>query len=93
MLEFNSLNDWPSVDAELRRNIRALYNFGHKVTLNTFLDNLQHRVTELSQAEVTLRRTGNNRDYLAKLATVREELAHLQQQIMFATLLDQKPEE
>jgi hypothetical protein len=92
MCEFNSLDDWPHVDAELRRNIRALYNFGHKLALFKFLENLQQRVTELSQAEITLRRTGNNREYLAKLATVQEELAHLQQQLMFATLLDEKPE-
>ena len=92
MLEFNSLNDWPFVDAELRRSIRALYSFGHQMQLQTMLSNLQHRVTELSRAEITLRRTGNNRDYLAKLATVREELAQLQQYIMFATLLDQKPD-
>lgn len=92
MREFNSLDDWPIVDAELRRSIRPLYNFKHKATLYTMLDNLQHRVTELSRVEVTLRRTGNSHDYLAKLTTVREELAQMQQYIMFATLLDQKPE-
>lgn len=93
MREFNSLDDWPIVDAELRRSIRYLHDIINRIKLGRMLDNLQHRVTELSKAEIILRRTGNSRDYLAKLATVREELAQLQQYIMFATLIDQKPEE
>lgn len=92
MLEFNSLNDWPWVDAELRRSLRALHNFNSKQQLSKMLDNLQHAITELSKSEITLRRTGNSTEYLAKLAIVREQLAHLQQWLVFATLVDTKSE-
>ena len=57
------------------------------------LDNLQLAVTELSKSEVDMRRTGYNKTYLANLVTVKEQLAHLQQWITFATLIDKKPEE
>jgi hypothetical protein len=57
------------------------------------LDNLQHAVTELSKSEIDMRRTGYNKTYLANLATVREQLVHLQQWLMFATLIDKKPEQ
>ena len=93
MREFNSLNDWPRVDQELRRTLGFLNDFGSKRQLAKMLDNLQQAVTELSKSEVDMRRTGYNKDYLAKLATVREQLAHLQQWITFATLIDKKPEE
>lgn len=93
MLEFNSLNDWPWVDAELRRAMGALHDFGSKRQLAKFLDNLQQAVTELSKSEVDMRRTGYDKTYLANLATVREQLAHLQQWMTFATLIDKKPEE
>jgi hypothetical protein len=91
--EFNSLNDWGRVDAELRRSLRALHDFGSKKQLAKMLDNLQHAVTELSKSEIDYRRTMNSTIYLAKLATVREQLHHLQQWLMFATLIDTKPEE
>ena len=93
MREFNSLNDWPSVDAELRHALRALHDFGAKRQLAKMLDNLQLAVTELSKAEIDYRRTTNSTIYVAKLATVREQLAHLQQWLVFATLIDKKPEE
>lgn len=90
--EFNSLNDWPLVDQQLRRNMRALHNLQHQRQVAKMRDNLYHSVTELSKAEIDYRRTLNNTVYLSKLATVREQLAHLQQWLMFATLIDTKPE-
>jgi hypothetical protein len=92
MREFNSLNDWPRVDQEIRRALGFLNDFGSKRQLAKMLDNLQQAVTELSKSEVDMRRTGYNKTYLAKLAIVREQLAHLQQWITFATLIDKKPE-
>jgi len=93
MREFNSLNDWPWVDQELRRALRSLHDFGSKRQLAKMLDNLQLAVSELSKSEIDMRRTGYNKTYLANLATVREHLAHLQQWLVFATLIDKKPEE
>jgi hypothetical protein len=93
MLEFNSLNDWPWVDMEIRRALGFLNDFGSKRQLAKMLDNLQLAVTELSKSEVDMRRTGYNKTYLANLVTVKEQLAHLQQWITFATLIDKKPEE
>jgi len=92
MYEFNSLNDWPWVDQELRRALRALHDDGSKRQLSKFRDNLYHSVTELSKSEIDMRRTGYDKDYVAKLATVQEHLAHLQQWLVFATLIDKKPE-
>jgi len=93
MREFNSLNDWPWVDQELRRALRALHDSGSKRQLAKFRDNLHHSVTELSKSEIDMRRTGYDKDYLAKLATVQEHLAHLQQWLVFATLIDKKSEQ
>lgn len=93
MREFNSLNDWPLVDAELRRALRSLHDFGSKRQLSKMLDNLQLAITELSKSEIDMRRTGYDKTYLANLATVREHLAHLQQWLVFATLIDKKPEQ
>jgi hypothetical protein len=93
MHEFNSLDDWPLVDSGLRSSLMRLHDFGSKRQLSKMLDNLQLAVTQLSKAEVDMRRTGYNKNYLANLATVREQLAHLQQWLTFATLLDKKPEE
>ena len=92
MYEFNSLNDWSRVDSELRRALRSLHDFGSKKQLAKMLDNLQLAVTELSKSEIDMRRTGYTQTYLANLATVREHLAHLQQWLVFATLIDKKPE-
>jgi hypothetical protein len=91
--EFNSLNDWALVNQQLRSVIRPLYNQQHRRQLLKMHDNLYHSVTELSKAEIDYRRTSNSTVYLAKLATVREQLTHLQQWLVFATLVDKKPEE
>jgi hypothetical protein len=93
MIEFNSLNDWPLVDQQLRRNLIALHDFGSKRQLAKMLDNLQLAITELSKSEIDMRRTGYDKTYLANLAIVREHLAHLQQWLVFATLIDKKPQE
>ena len=93
MREFNSLNDWPLVDAELRSALRALHDSGSKRQLSKMRDNLYHSVTELSKSEIDMRRTGYDKTYLANLATVREHLTHLQQWLVFATLIDKKPQE
>ena len=93
MLEFNSLLDWPHVDAECRRSLMRLHDFKSKRQLAKMLDNLQLAVTELSKADIDMRRTGYDKTYLARLATVREQLQHLQQWLVFATLIDKKPQE
>jgi hypothetical protein len=93
MHEFNSLNDWPLVNQQLRSTIRPLYNQQHRRQLFKMHDNLYHSITELSKAEIDLRRTGNSLLYLEQLVKCRQELQELQQWLMFATLLDEKPEE
>lgn len=93
MNEFNSLDDWALLDQQLRRNVRALYNWQHQRQLHKMRDNLYHSVTELSKREIDYRRTGNSVHYLEQLAKCKQELQELQQWLMFATLLDTKPEE
>jgi hypothetical protein len=92
MLEFNSLNDWPLVDQQLRRNVQAIHNYSHRRTCQKMLQNLQDAITLLSKAEISQRRTGYNNDYVAALATVQHNLSHLRQWLMFATLIDTNPE-
>ena len=97
MYEFNSLNDWPWVDQELRRALRALHDSGSKRQLAKMRDNLYHSVTELSKAEIDVRRTScspaSSNIYLEKLAKCKQELQEVQQWLVFATLIDKKPEE
>jgi hypothetical protein len=97
MLEFNSLNDWSRVDQELRRALRALHDDGSKRQLSKMRDNLYQSITELSKAEIEVRRTScgptSSRLYLEKLAKCRQELQEVQQWLVFATLIDKKPEE
>jgi hypothetical protein len=93
MNEFNSLDDWALLDQQLRRNVQALYNWQHQRQLHKMRDNLYHSVTELSRAEIDARRTGNYTQHNLQLTKCKEELANLQQWLMFATLLDTKPEE
>jgi hypothetical protein len=97
MLEFNSLNDWSRVDQELRRVLRALHDDGSKRQLSKMRDNLYQSITELSKAEIEVRRTScgptSSRLYLEKLTKCRQELQEVQQWLVFATLIDKKPEE
>lgn len=93
MREFNSLDDWALLDQQLRRNILALYDWQHQRQLHKMRDNLYHSVTELSKAAIDARRTGNYVKHNEQLAKCKQELQELQQWLMFATLLDTKPEE
>ena len=93
MNEFNSLNDWALVNQQLRSQIRPLYNQQHRRQLFKMHDNLYNSVTELSKREIDLRRTGNSTQYLEQLEKCRQELQEVQQWLMFATLIDTKPEE
>jgi cob(I)alamin adenosyltransferase len=93
MNEFNSLNDWALVNQQLRNQIRPLYNQQHRRQLFKMQDNLYNSVTELSKREIDLRRTGNSTQYLEQLEKCRQELQEVQQWLMFATLIDTKPEE
>lgn len=90
--EFNSLNDWGRIVGQLTRQIHDLQNYKNQRDLNKMLSNLQDAARQLSMAEVQQRRTHNSNDYLAKLATVREQLANLLHHITFATLVDTKSE-
>jgi hypothetical protein len=93
MHEFNSLNDWALVSQQLRSSMRPLYNQQHRRQLYKMHDNLYHSITELSKAEIDVRRMGNSVLYLEQLAKCRQELQELQQWLVFATLIDTKPEE
>lgn len=92
MSEFNSLDDWALVDQQLRRNLQALYNCSNRRQLLRMRDNLYHSVTELSRKEIDYRRTGNSTQYMEQLTKCRQQLQDMQQWLMFATLLDTKPE-
>jgi len=93
MNAFNSLDDWALLDQQLRRNVRELYNIQHRRQLLKMHDNLYNSVTELSKAEIDARRTNNYIQHNLQLAKCKQELAELQQWLVFATLLDTKPEE
>ena len=93
MNEFNSLDEWALLDQQLRRNMRELYNIQHRRQLLKMHANLYNSVTELSRAEIDARRTGNYTQHNLQLAKCKQELTDLQQWLMFATLLDTKPEE
>jgi hypothetical protein len=93
MHEFNSLADWALLDQQLRRTVQMLYNAQHRRQLRKMHDNLYNTVTELSRAEIDARRTNNFTQYAEKLAKCKQQLQDLQQWLVFATLLDTKPEE
>jgi hypothetical protein len=93
MFEFNSLNDWALLDQQLRRNVHALHNWQNQRQLRKMRDNLYNSVTELSRVEIDARRTNNYTQHNLQLAKCKQELAELQQWLVFATLLDTKPEE
>jgi len=93
MDEFNSLDDWALLDQQLRRNMQELYNGSNRRQLLKMRDNLYNSVTELSKLEIDARRTGNYVKHNEQLDKCKQELQELQQWLMFATLLDTKPEE
>ena len=78
---------------QIRSNLWALYNLQHKRQLERMYKNLIQSVTELSRTDIERRRFGHSVKYNEQLAKVQQELQELQSWLMFATLLDQKPEE
>jgi hypothetical protein len=93
MSKFQSLHDWQQIDSQIKRNLWALYNLQHKRQLERMYKNLLQSVTKLSQADVDRRRLGRSVQYDEQLAKVQQELQELQSWLMFATLLDEKPNE
>lgn len=93
MSDFNSLDDWPAIDTQIRRNLWAMYNLANKRQMERMYRNLESSVTELSQLNVERRKHGHSVRYDDQLAKVQQELLELQGWLMFATLLDEKPKE
>jgi len=71
----------------------ALYNLQNKRQLERMYKNVIQSITELSRSDVDRRRFGHSVKYDEQLAKVQQELQELQSWLMFATLLDEKPEE
>ena len=93
MSDFNSLDDWPAIDSQIRRNLWAMYNLTNKRQMERMYRNLESSVTELSRLNVERRKYGHSVRYDEQLAKVQQELQELQGWLMFATLLDEKPKE
>jgi hypothetical protein len=93
MSEFNSMQDWNIIETQIKRSMWALYNLQHKRQLERMYKNVLQSVTELSKLDVDRRRLGRSVKYDEQLAKVQQELQELQSWLMFATLLDEKPEE
>jgi hypothetical protein len=93
MSDFNSLDDWPAIDTQIRRNLWAMYNLTNKRQMERMYRNLESSVNELSQLNVERRKHGHSVRYDEQLAKVQQELQELQGWLMFATLLDEKPKE
>jgi hypothetical protein len=93
MSELNSLDDWPAIDSQIRRNLWAMYNLGNKRQLERMYKNLESSVNELSRLNIERRRYGHSIRYDEQLTKVQQELQELQSWLMFAALLDEKPKE
>ena len=93
MSDFNSLDDWPAIDTQIRRNLWAMYNLANKRQMERMYRNLESSVNELSRLNVERRKHGHSARYDEQLAKVQLELRELQGWLMFATLLDEKPKE
>lgn len=93
MSEFNSLDDWPNIDKQIRQNLWAMYNLANKRQVEKMYRNLEHSVSTLSQLSVERRRYGHSARYDEQLAKVQQQLQELQGWLMFAALLDEKPKE
>lgn len=91
MTKFDTLEDWPKIDTEIRRTLWSLNNLTNKRQLETIYRNLEHSVNELSKLNVERRRLGKLTRYDEQLTKVQEELQNLQGLLVFATLLDEKP--
>lgn len=90
MKEFNSLDDWQEIEAQIKRSLWALYNLQHKRQLEKMYKNLTNSVAGLSRSDVDRRKYGHSPKYNEQLAKCRHELQELQSWLMFATLLDEK---
>ena len=93
MSDFNSLDDWPAIDRQIRRNLWAMYNLTNKRQMERIYRNLEDSVDKLSQLDVERRRYGHSVKYDEQLAKIQQELQELQGWLVFATLLDEKPKE
>lgn len=93
MSDFNSLEDWPNIDSQIRRNLWAMYNLTNKRQMERMYRNLEDSVDKLSQLSVDRRRYGHSVHYDEQLTKVQQELQELQGWLVFATLLDEKPKE
>lgn len=93
MSDFRSLDDWPAIDKEIRRNLWAMYNLPNKRQMDRMHRNLEASVNELSRLSVEQRKYGHSVRYDEQLAKVQQELQQLQSWLMFAALLDEKPKE
>lgn len=93
MSEFQSLHDWQLIDKNLRSVLWALHNLQHKREIERMYKNLTISVTKLSQADIDRRRFGHSVKYNEQLTKVQQELQELQSWLMFATLIDGKPQE
>jgi hypothetical protein len=93
MSEFNSMQDWNAIETQIKRSLWALYNLQHKRQLERMYKNVLQSITELSKLDVERRRLGRSSKYDEQLLKVQQELQELQSWLMFATLLDEKPEE
>ncbi len=87
------MQDWNIIETQIKRSMWALYNLQHKRQLERMYKNVLQSVTELSKLDVDRRRLGRSVKYDEQLAKVQQELQELQSWLMFATLLDEKPEE
>jgi uncharacterized protein (UPF0305 family) len=93
MSDFRSLDDWPQIETQIKRNLWALHNLQHKRQVEKIYKNLLESVNQLSKESVIKRRYGHSIQYEEQLAKVQQELQELQSWLMFATLLDEKPQE
>ena len=93
MSDFNSLDDWPSIDQLIRRNLWSMYNLTNKRQMERMYRNLESSVNELSRLNVERRKYGHSVRYNEQLTKVQQELQELQGWLMFAALLDEKPKE
>ncbi len=87
------MQDWNAIETQIKRSLWALYNLQHKRQLERMYKNVLQSITELSKLDVDRRRFGRSTKYDEQLAKVQQELQELQSWLMFATLLDEKPEE
>lgn len=75
--------DWQEVHSELRLQIQKI---GYNPDLQRLLNNITNMVTELSQLEVTVRRTHKTVYTEEKLAKINEAIDRLEKILLIAKL-------